>query len=398
MLDFSQVTTQIKSFAIEQLRTLPQFKAALAEAGRRWRDSGHDWEQTREKIANSRTSWLLAEWREPPDQHISPSQRPIPSIVLASDGSQIVTDRHDIAQCYLLNVGFIALRYGTGERAILTSRPILELPDEDLLEEFQGEQTAIVPKRLAIKRLLAEFAGLAEMITEHASRQTPMIALSDGSLILWPLETEKESFRAQALQEFQRHLETARRSRVPIIGYISRPASRDVVNALRIQSCPHPRADCDRFCPHRNAPKPLFMAPDCTGTERITDADLFAQILKPGERSSVFGSRSKILQQYQEEHRVRFFYLHTGQEVARVEVPNWVAEESALLRITHSLCYDQAQKGEGYPVALAEAHEQAIVRSAERTAFFHLMEREFVTTGIPAMSTQKAVSKHARRV
>ena len=53
--------------------------------------------------------------------------------MFAADGSQIVSDRHDIALCYLLNIGLIALRYGTGERATLTSRPYLALPEDDLL-------------------------------------------------------------------------------------------------------------------------------------------------------------------------------------------------------------------------------------------------------------------------
>jgi hypothetical protein len=267
-----------------------------------------------------------------------------------------------------------------------------------MADEVQGEQVAIAPKRLTIRRLLAELAGLTELIADHAPRAVPMLALCDGSLILWTLETEAESFRAEALAQFQAQLEDAQQNRVPIVGYISLPRSRDVVNSLRVFRCPHARVNCDQFCPHRDKPKPAYVAPDCVGTERITDADLFRSLLKPGERSAVFGSSSPILYRYADAHRICFFYLHTGVEVARVEIPAWVAEDLDLLAQTHALCMDQAQKGGGYPVALAEAHEQAIVRGPEREAFFTLMERAFVTTHQPVTTTQKALAKRARRV
>jgi hypothetical protein len=425
MLDFSQVSAQIRTFVGDHAGAQARLNLALTEAARRLSAAAPGWERTRIRIAESHTSWLVAEWLEAPDAVYTLPARPMPHTVLAVDGSQLVSDRHDIALCYLLNVGMISLRYGTGERATLTSRPMLALPDDDLLDEFQGEQAAIAPKRLAIRRLLAEFAALAEMMGERENpqisqisaqdkaaptiperptperanpqRPTPTLALTDGTLILWPLETEQEEFRAAALHEFRTSLEAARERGIPVAGYISAPASRDVVNALRIFQCPHPKADCDRACPNRVRPRPHYVAPPCVGTEGITDAELFALWLKPGERSALFGSSSKILDFYGP-HTVRFFYLHTGREVARIEVPDWVAQDGELLDRVHTLCYDQACKGDGYPVALAEAHELAIIRTPERAAFFRLLEREFVVTRQTVGVTQKAVAKRSRRV
>lgn len=406
MLDFTQVTTQIQSFASEREAALPRLEAALREAERRLRASGPTWEATRDKIAGSKTSWLVASWHEASDTAYDAPIAPLPCAVYAADGSQIVSDRHDIALCYLLNIGLIALRYGTGERALLTSRPHLALPDDDLLDEFQGEQAAIVPKRLGIRRLLEEMAGLIYLIGDvplsalasSDAIKSSSLALFDGSLILWPLETEKEDFRAESIRIFEAHLGQARERRVPLVGYISDPQSRDVVNALRVFHCPHERANCDMHCPQRSKPRPTYIAPDCAGTEAIHDADLFARLLQPGERSPIYGSSSQILKEYRDENRIHFFYLHTGREVARIEMPAWVCRDPELLALTHALCYDQACKGDGYPVALAEAHEQAVVRAAEKSAFFAMMQRAFVTSGQPISITQKAVSKRARRV
>jgi hypothetical protein len=344
----------------------------------------------------------MPEWRERPDLAVAPPSIPTRYTALATDGSQIVADRHDLALCYLINIGFIALRYGPDPGASLRSRPALATPDDTLLSDFNGEQDPIAPKRLSMRCRLQEVAGLAELLSEESGKtaaSVPAIGLCDGSLILWPLESERDSdYRHDVLNAFQSSLEIARDAHIPIAGYISKPMSKDVVNSLRVHVCPHEFANCDRHCPKSSLPRPNYVAPDCSGTERVTDADLFARILQPGERSVVFGSGSQILEKYEPRHRTDFFYLNTGVEVARVEIPAWVTDDAGLLAQTHALCYDQARKGNGYPVALAEAHEQAIVRGAERSAFFHLMERHFVPAGIPLATTQKALAKRARRV
>jgi hypothetical protein len=36
---------------------------------------------------------------------------------------------------------------------------------------------------------------------------------------------------------------------------------------------------------------------------------------------------------------------------------------------------DQVKKGYGYPVALAEAHEQAVVKGPDRDFFYHLITK-----------------------
>lgn len=395
MLDFTRVVSQIQSFVQERANSQPRLEEARREAVRRLHASGPAWQLTRDRIATARTSWLLASWHEPSDTVFAPESPSGAFTVYAADGSQIVSDRHDIALCYLLNIGLIALHYGPNPQASLTSRPHLALPDDDMLDEFQGEQATIVPRRLGIRRLLEEVAGLVELT---ANSGTPALALFDGSLILWPLETEKEEFRTASLNTFEEYLEIMRQRRIPIAGYISSPQSRDVVNSLRLVACPHPRADCENLCPNRVKPRPHYVPPDCSGTESISDADLFMELLRPGERSPIFGSSSKILKLCSEKNQIRFFYLHTGPEVARVEVPAWVCDDPDLLARTHSLCYDQARKGDGYPVALAEAHEQAVVRAAEKAAFFQIMQRDFVRTGQKVGITQKAVSKRARRV
>ena len=68
-------------------------------------------------------------------------------------------------------------------------------------------------------------------------------------------------------------------------------------------------------------------------------------------------------------HRIFFFYVNNGWEIGRVEVPEWIARNEDLLSLTHTLILDQCRKGMGYPVAISEAHEQAVLTASDRRSF-----------------------------
>ena len=98
------------------------------------------------------------------------------------------------------------------------------------------------------------------------------------------------------------------------------------------------------------------------------------------------------------EHRIYFFYLRSGEEIARIEVPQWVAENDNLLGLAHSLVLDQCQRGDGYPVALSEAHEQAVVTGADRENFWELVESSLMEQHLPSPGSAKSFSKRTRWV
>jgi hypothetical protein len=118
----------------------------------------------------------------------------------------------------------------------------------------------------------------------------------------------------------------------------------------------------------------------------LRDAAFWASLLKPGQRSPLYRSSARILDLYGD-HRVYFCYLHVGTEVARIEIPQWVAENSALLAQSLSLTLGQVHKGFGYPVALAEAHNLAVVRGGDRARFFALLEQQMIRVGLRNVGT-----------
>jgi NurA-like 5'-3' nuclease len=106
-------------------------------------------------------------------------------------------------------------------------------------------------------------------------------------------------------------------------------------------------------------------------------------------------SRSSILKYYGE-HQICFFYLCLEGEIARVELPIWVAQDKAALELTHSLILGQCRKGQGYPLALSEAHEQAVVSGADREQFWQLVRTSFVEQRLQEQVSAKSHSKRTR--
>jgi NurA-like 5'-3' nuclease len=59
---------------------------------------------------------------------------------------------------------------------------------------------------------------------------------------------------------------------------------------------------------------------------------------------------------------------------------------------------DQAVRGLGYPVVLAEAHEKAVVSGGDRESFWLLVESAIEQRRLPHRITEKSQSKHIRGI
>ena len=93
-----------------------------------------------EKIARSRTTWLVAGLVEGLDRHEEPPPLPEDFTILACDGSHIDVDRHRSMRCYLINLGTVVLRYGSAPEAVLESIPRLYADAYWLTERVSAER------------------------------------------------------------------------------------------------------------------------------------------------------------------------------------------------------------------------------------------------------------------
>jgi len=390
VLNLAEVQRQLMRMVEEQAVRRPDFgqKVGIAvQEAKRWFSGYH---HLASKIAGSKTSWLVARFDSPFTQVFPLPSRPDRWLVFASDGSQIFPDRHEAMLCFLINIGSVVLPYGIDARPQLGNCPYLFYRESDLYQRWGGRRVLVSEEIVSVRRHLMEVEELTRLARDWKFR--PAVALLDGTLILWTLEGKPADFRAIMLRRFLRMLDILRDLRVPIAGYISASGSTDVINALRVGLCPYQFANCDN-CEWISAGK----HPPCATIEGVADIHLFERLLKPGERSPVFWSSSQILADYGD-HQIGFFYIHVGLEIARVEIPRWVAQDPTMLDLVHAIVHDQAQKGRGYPVTLAEAHEQAVVRGAERELFYEMLETALIRQGFKVSMTFKLMTKRTPAV
>ncbi|HEY3298410.1 MAG TPA: DNA double-strand break repair nuclease NurA [Armatimonadota bacterium] len=387
MLELAKILRDIDNFGHEHADGFAGLEDQLTTARNMIREIDADPEGALRKIESSKTSWLTAMFSESPQKSFALPEVPRSHAVVAIDGSQIMADKHEVAMCYLINSAGITLFYGCGERPIAVTSPFLGYKNEHLVEIYGGKDVRVDENMVGVRRTIAEFNQMEGALHKVSEKGLPSVGLFDGSLILWTLQGEPGDYKQRVLSECMRSLDLAKERRIPVAGYVSDPGSRDFVNSLKILLCTAPSVDCDS-CQYKNEPE---LRP-CNAIELLKDSMVFGRKLRDGERSVLFTSSSKILNDYGE-HRILAFYLNIGQEIVRIEIPAWVAESPELLALVHSVCYDQARKGRGYPVALSEAHERAVVRGADRTAFYEAIERSFVKHGAKITRSMKRLSK-----
>jgi len=402
-LKLDQVYRQVAAMSAALATSRDELAARLERAVSEWGSAWADFDRVNGKLGASKTSWLLARPLEPPGRYPTPGLSPARWRIIATDGSQIEVSRHEIASCFLVNVGEVMLDYGDEPGARLGSTPSLYFEPEHLYPIYGNEERSADGAIVGAVRDTQEFHRLAEMAREV---DRPAVALVDGTLILWRDETNPRGLANLAPDDVKRRrldamlelFEAGEEMGVPVVGYVSSPGGSDVVNSLKVMICPEHPVDCDRcpFTPPDKRPSAVTDKP-CDAVLRVSDATLFRRALEMGERSPLFWSGAPVLEAYGR-HHVAFCYLDAGDEIARLEVPAYVAESPELMNLAHWAALDQARRGRGYPVALAEAHEQAIVRWADREAFFRLVASRFVREGHRVVLSAKQLRKRGALV
>jgi len=397
-LDLTRVASQVGDLLI-------RLKAGLSERQEHLRhalDTAHrqddDIDSLKKKIAASRTTWLVADLTEGLTRHYPAPALPDDFTVIASDGSHIDVDRHRSARCYLINIGSVVLRYGSNPDAFLDSLPNLYAGDEDLViasPDTKGREQPVEGALLGIRRSVDECRRLAEL-AEELPAGSPALALLDGTLILWGLEAYPEFVSEILLDEgfldcLSRLKKLNKEKKLALASYISLPRGTDVVNTLKVAVCPNNPLDTDKHCRE-------CKTRECDAVSAVRDRDIFAEVLGSGERSATFITQSSVVEKRYGEHWIYFFYINVDDEIARVEIPQWVARDDGLLDLTHGLVLDQCQRGHGYPVALSEAHEQAVVTGADRENFWALVESAMADEKLPTFTSAKSRSKKTRWV
>jgi len=297
---------------------------------------------------------------------------------IAADGSEVPINEDFFFPYYIINIGFIALKYGKDHFFFADSNAKIYFEENELYEKVGNKSFLVRGELLSSKMLLEESKKLEELLKDFYTVEVPVLALFDGTLIQWEIKETSETYKNNFVKNFQRMILKALQLKAPLAGYISGTRSRDVMEMIRI-FLEMKGEDFD---------KQLLSI--------IKDADIFKIILRKGERSAIFRSNAPILNLYKAP--IYFFFLNVGSEVVRIEIPEFIAFDNDLLEITCALILSQSKKGGGYPVALKEAHEQAVIKSSERVFIEELFIDFLRKKGIIFNQNYKFLSKKIRNI
>ncbi|MBO3457656.1 DNA double-strand break repair nuclease NurA [Aetokthonos hydrillicola Thurmond2011] len=382
MLDFTKLTGQMQGLSQHLTKEATASRQRLELAQRHLQgalESQQDLVQRQEKWRD-RILFANATPLEPLNTCIDIPIPPKIHTVIATDGSQISPSHHEIAYCYLLNIGRVVLHYGQNRQPLLDSLPEIFYRSEDL---YLSRQWGIRTEDwIGYCRTASEATVLAELAcgVKGNSTTVPYLAMVDGSLIYWFLEQLPFEARDRILPPVLQAWQQLRQAQIPLMGYISASRSTEGMSFLRLFACPHIVPDCVSYCSNQQEKLP------CKVLEPLRDSVVWSTQLQPGQRSALWRSNARILELYQDQH-IYFCYVHVGSEIARIEIPSWVAEDTKLFDQALGLMLAQVQKGQGYPVAIAEAHNQAVVRGGDKASFFALLERQMIKAGLKNVGT-----------
>jgi hypothetical protein len=335
-------------------------------------------ERIRAAMANSQQPYATS-FGERPGAVFEPS--PVaPVTVVAADGSSIEPDRFAAVACFVINTGHAVLPYGVGGEPALESVAVLgpEAVLEGTGEDEGADDVGPAGWAVNLRRDVRELETAARLGSERAS-MGPVVVLIDGTLFPWDLDSRQvpEGVRQELRERTQDALDllAVQGEAISVGAYISGSRSPDVVTSLRGLS---PSAGLS--WPH-------------------ADGQLFRTILADGQRSALFRAQServgRVEAMFTAPHQVCFFYFRVGDDVARVEVPHWATSPPQVARL-HATLVDQCRRCDGYPRALQEAHEQAVISGNDRLQFGRLLEMEVGRHGLRSLSNSKQVSKRRR--
>lgn len=372
MLELNKLTEQVAEMAETLAGQRTRLQSLVQQAHSKLQEHAQVSEELRAKLrraAEVDTSWRGA---DPLDDrldvcHTLPA-RPEPATLIASDGSQIYPDTHGIALYFLLNVGSIVLRQGSGEAPSTATLSRVFFDDRDL---YDDADRLIETDKVNAQRDLWELQRLAELATAEREQlggdlERLLVALDDGPLLLWMPQRLTDTQQARRVEEFARGLTALRRVQAVPLGYVDRPRSANVLRLLQLADLPLEQITTQRLR---------------VNTYRgLSDRLLFHDLLGPGQRTGWFAATSEINKTYGEQgHRICFCYLNVAVEdggdkarVVRVEAPEWAVADQDRVDAALAAVWSDSQLT-GYPYVLARAHELAVVSHHERGAFEQML-------------------------
>ncbi len=384
-LELNKVTSQVSHLGQQAAQRKRELDAIMPQV----REILHAHRKDEALIELARQATETKRWRgaipigEPLDSALDAPALPTQCSIVAGDGSQIYPDSHGIALYYLINIGTIAFRHGSGQAPIVNTYPTVS-SQTDSLEDDEVISGPLVNAW----RDVGELTRITELALAE-SVNLPTVALMDGLLALWVQTAaipQVEQDRTQ--RDYLRQLDWLREAELPLGAFLSRPRSTNVVQLAYLTEFKGDRQQALSFVSNGKG----------VAFKGLRDTTVFAGLLKPGQRSALFEVAPAWNTIYRDRgHSIHFFYINVGTPtqaiIARVEVPVWVAQSRSAVDLLHAALVEQCRISVGYPYVLARAHEIAVVTNAERAEFERMIAVQLTRLGLEAQLSEKAQQK-----
>lgn len=384
-LDFQQVRRQIQELTEGAPEREEKFRKLLDQAKLLLSKNSTDLDYLREKVQRAAAMDRYFRSAIPTDEALTETfplpELPQKATVIAADGSQINPDRHLGIEYCLVNVG--AIQMSLGEPTAPTTTIQTELFYGETVFSMQEKIVALI-RDTREREILAELAARVE---------GPAITFTDGPVELWgrevALDTEEELEEKNYFNRYMAALSELYTLKTITAGYVDKPRSDLVIRMLELA----PES------------KPVEDARKNRWLRGILDTDILQGLLGPGERSAIFGLLSPSSKKYQNQYSLHFFYLNVSLEeskpnIARVEVPAWVAQNRDMVNNLHAVLVQQCQiiATRQYPYLLGRADETAVVSRDEKEQVDNMIAQELRKRGLEvAGKSQKQLTKEATR-
>ncbi len=287
----------------------------------------------------------------------------------AVDGSQIPPTRDFSLTVAAVQVGWFEnphsdkMRYEkNAEFFILSPNDLMPSPAETRVSERRIEEEV---------RKTKEFLEKKRGWRERGERM-PLAFYDNTLLVPFPLSTDS---KGKYIKEMQDLILLSAQSQVPLVGYVARSLSRDLLTFL------------DEFDAEQANP------------DLLSDADiLFPHILQFwGDRTGFCYARRKGLVEFFGD-TIGFVYIQTTSHAspARLDIPSWIYEKGLLgevLDVIRAECII----GLGYPYALETADQTAVISTHDREIFYRALQAFADENKLNFTVSRKAASKGRRR-
>jgi hypothetical protein len=307
------------------------------------------------QVQGMRWSGALFKDGEPTNGRFAFGAVPKSYALIATDGSQILPDRHKPHQFAYVQAGCACVTYGTSDqsfgKALQRIKRARLIPEYELYDEQSGELRP--PSEISNQRDALEIELMADACCMAREAGLQPIAIADGSIVPFALLGGR-NVKLQAtklLPPVARALDAMRASGAWVCGYIDKPNSNAIARACALDGTTY------------DAISESLLKMNDGRIAGIVDRHLMERALPATKRTALFDPNWEV-NDLLHDHAMRACYVNFGSGlgrgavIGRIEVPMWgvphVGDLAAVLQ-------RHANMGEGYPLILKAAHQESVV-------------------------------------